>query len=66
MYWRSAIKYQRFGIHDRLVSTGDTLGGAFVCDPKLADRNEVKGQVKLKFTNVSGRTGMSLSERIVD
>lgn len=35
-----------------------TSGGKFVCDPKLVGEPEVKGQVKLKFVNVSGREGL--------
>jgi DNA repair protein RAD50 len=42
----------------KYVTTGDlppnSKSGAFVFDPKLANENEVKAQVRIKFLNVNG------------
>ena len=43
----------------KYVTTGDmppnSKGGAFVHDPNIAREREVKGQVKLKFKDISKR-----------
>jgi len=42
----------------KFITTGDlppgTKGGAFVHDPKVAHEKEVKGQVKLRFVDITG------------
>ncbi|KAJ3042473.1 DNA repair protein rad50 [Rhizophlyctis rosea] len=56
----------------KYATTGDlppnSRNGAFIHDPKLAQENEVKAQIKLRFRNVNGREmvitrSMSLTQK---
>ncbi|KAI8807344.1 AAA domain-containing protein [Cladochytrium replicatum] len=56
----------------KYVTTGDlppnSRNGAFIYDPKIANLNEVKAQVKLRFKNTSGKPlivtrSMSLTQK---